>query len=54
MNLRRQLRDLSDAELSRQLALESSRGKRGSWIYDINRHLALIGEIKRRSERKAA
>lgn len=56
MPFHKQLRTLSDSDLRRHLDLERKRGERGSWVYNINRHQALIDEVKRRelAERRAA
>ncbi|HEU4345752.1 MAG TPA: hypothetical protein VFU31_29740 [Candidatus Binatia bacterium] len=56
MPFHKQLRNLSDHDLRRHLELENARGKRGSWVYNINRHQALIDEVKRREreERRVA
>jgi hypothetical protein len=56
MSFHKQLRNLSDADLLRHLELERKRSERGSWVYNINRHQAILDEVKRRERdaRKAA
>lgn len=47
-------RDLSDADLLRHLELERRRGHEGSWVYNINYHLALVDEVRRREKERRA